>query len=127
MISRMFCELQNPDIANVTLPDVHLLQFLDSGGQLAYHDILPVFVNIPAIYLHVFNVAKELTEYPIDELCSTKGKKKYSAKSVLSTADMITHSAITVHSLADKKVQLPSKVNPLAPNDTFRCHKTQCR
>ena len=110
MISRMFQELQNPDIADVTLPDVHLLQFLDSGGQLAYHDILPIFVNIPAIYLHVFNVAKELTKCPIDELCSTEGKKKYSAKSAISTADMITRSAITVHSLADRKVQLPSEV-----------------
>ena len=110
MISRMFQELQNPDIADVTLPDVHLLQFLDSGGQLAYHDILPIFVNIPAIYLHVFNVTKELTECPIDELCSTEGKKKYSAKSALSTADMITRSAMAVHSLADRKVQLPSEV-----------------
>ena len=110
MISRMFQELQNPDIADVTLPDVHLLQFLDSGGQLAYHDILPIFVNIPAIYLHVFNVAKELTECPIDELCSTERKKKYSAKSALSTAEMITRSAMTVHSLADRKVQLPSEV-----------------
>ena len=110
MISRMFQELRNPDIADVTLPDVHLLQFLDSGGQLAYHDILPIFVNIPAIYLHVFNVAKELTECPIDELCSTEGKKKYSAKSALSTADMITRSAMTVHSLADRKVQLPPEV-----------------
>ena len=110
MIKRMFRELQNPDIADVTLPDVHLLQFLDCGGQLAYHDILPIFVNIPAIYLHVFNVAKELTECPIDELCSTEGKKKYSAKSALSTADMITRSAMTVHSLADRKVQLPSEV-----------------
>ena len=110
MINRIYQELQNPDIADVTLPDVHLLQFLDSGGQLAYHDILPIFVNIPAIYLHVFNVAKELTECPIDELCSTEGKKKYSAKSALSTADMITRSAMTVHSLADRKVQLPSEV-----------------
>ena len=109
MISRMFHELQNPDIADITLPDVHLLQFLDCGGQLAYHDILPIFVNIPAIYLHVFNVAKELTECPIDELCSTNGKK-YSAKSALSTADMITRSVITMHSIADKKLQLPSEV-----------------
>ena len=110
MISRMYPELQNPEIANVTLADVHLLQFLDSGGQLAYHDILPIFVSIPAIYLHVFNVTKDLTEYPIDELCSVGGKKKYSSKSALSTADMITRSVMTVHSLADRKVQLPSKV-----------------
>ena len=107
--SRMFRKLQNPDIANVALPDVHLLQFLDCGGQLAYHDILPIFVNIPAIYLHVFNVAKELTECPIDELYSPEGKRKYSAKSPLSVADMITRSAMTVHSLADRKVQLRSE------------------
>ena len=110
MISQMFRELQNPDIADVTLPDVHLLQFLDSGGQMAYHDIFPIFVNTPAIYLHAFNVTKELTECPIDELCSTEGKKKYSAKSALSTADMIARSTMTVHSLADRKVQLPSEV-----------------
>ena len=108
--SRMFRELQNPDIANVNLSDVHLLQFIDCKGQLAYHDVLPIFVTIPAIYLHVFNVAKELTECPIDELCSTEGKKKYSAKSPLSIADMITRSAMTVLSLADRKVQLPSEV-----------------
>ena len=110
MSSRLYQELQNPKIANVTLPDVHLLQFLDCGGQLAYHDILPIFVNVPAIYLHVFNIAKELTECPVDELCSTEGKKKYSAKSALSVADMITRSAMTVHSLGDRKVQLPSEV-----------------
>ena len=108
--SRMFRELQNPDIVDVTLPDVHLLQFLDCGGQLAYHDILPIFVNIPAMYLHVFNVAKELTECPIDELCSPEGKRKYSAKSPLSVADMITRSMMTVQSLADRKVELPSEV-----------------
>ena len=106
MISRIHQELQNSDIADITLPDAHLLQFLDCGGQLAYHDILPLFVNIPAIYLNVFNVAEELTECPIDELCSTKGIKMYSAKSALSVAEMITRSAMTVRSLADRKVQL---------------------
>ena len=110
VIQQMYQELQKSDIENVALPDAHLLQFLDSGGQIAYHDILPLFVNIPAIYLHVFNVTKELTERPIDELCSPRGEKKYSAKSALSVAEMITRSVMTVHSLADKKVQLPSEV-----------------
>ena len=110
MIRQMYQELQKPDIANVTLPDAHLLQFLDCGGQLAYHDILPLFVNIPAIYLHVFNVSKELTECPIDELRSLKGEKRYSAESALSVAEMIARSVMTVHLLGDKKVQLPSEV-----------------
>ena len=106
MSSRIYKELQNPDLADVALSDAHLLQFLDCGGQLAYHDILPLFVNIPAIYLNVFKVTEELTEYPIDELCSTEGNTMYAAKSSLSLAEMVTRSAMTVRSLADRKVPL---------------------
>ena len=106
MSSRIYRELQNPDLADVALSDAHLLQFLDCGGQLAYHDILPLFVNIPAIYLNVFNVTEELTECPIDELCSIEGNTMYAAKSALSVAEMVTRSVMTVHSLADRKVPL---------------------
>ena len=104
--SRIYRELQNPDLADVALSDAHLLQFLDCGGQLAYHDILPLFVSIPAIYLNVFDVTKELTEYPTDELCSTEGSKMYAAKCALSVAEMVTRSVMTVRSLADRKVPL---------------------
>ena len=106
MSSRIYRELQNPDLADVALSDAHLLQFLDCGGQLAYHDILPLFVTIPAIYLNVFNVTEELTECPLDELCSTEGNKMYAAKSALSVAEMVTRSVMTVRSLADRKVPL---------------------
>ena len=101
---RIYRELQNPDLAAVDLSDAHLLQFLDCGGQLAFHDILPLFVNIPAIYLNVFNVTENLTECPIDELCSTEGNTMYAAKSALSIAEMVTRSVMTVRSLADRKV-----------------------
>ena len=106
MSSRIYRELQSPDLDNVALSDAHLLQFIECGGQPAYHDILPLFVNIPAIYLNVFNLAEELTECPIDELCSTKGNKMYAAKSALSVAEMITRSVMTVRSSADRKVPL---------------------
>ena len=109
MSRRLYRELQNPDLADVALSDAHLLQFLDCGGQLAYHDILPLFVTIPAIYLNVFNVTEKLTECPTDELCSADGKKMYAAKSALSLAEMVTRSVMTVRSLADRKV-------PLLPN-----------
>ena len=107
---RIYKELQAADKAEADLQDAYLLQFVDCGGQLAYHDILPIFVNIPAIYLHVFNISKDLNERPKDELCSRRGKKKYSAESALTVADMIKRSAMTVHLLADKKVHLPSEV-----------------
>ena len=106
MSNRIYRELQKPDLADVALSDAHLLQFLDCGGQLAYHDILPLFVTIPAIYINVFNVTEELTECPIDELCSTEGNKMYAAKSALSLAEMVTRSVMTVRSLADRKVPL---------------------
>ena len=106
MSSRIYREMQNPDLADVALSDAHLLQFLDCGGQLAYHDILPLFVNIPAIYLNVFNVTEELTECPIDELCSIEGNKMYAAKSALSVAEMVTRSVMTVCSLPARKVPL---------------------
>ena len=106
MSSRIYQELQNPDLADVALSDAHLLQFLDCGGQLAYHDILPLFVNIPAIYLNVFNVTEELTKFPIDELCSTEGNTMYAAKSALSVAEMVTRSVMTVCSLPARKVPL---------------------
>ena len=106
MSSQIYRELQNPDLADVALSEAHLLQFLDCGGQLAYHDILPLFVNIPAIYLSVFNITEELTKCPIDELCSTEGNKMYAAKSDLSVAEMVRRSVMTVHSLADRKVPL---------------------
>ena len=106
MIKRIHKALQNPDIASVNLPDANLLQFIDCGGQLAYQDILPLFVNIPAIYLNVFNVTEELTECPTDERCSTEGNTMYAAKSALSVAEMVRRSAMTVCSLADRKVPL---------------------
>ena len=106
MSRRIYRELQNPDLADVALSDAHLLQFLDCGGQLAYHDILPLFVTIPAIYLNVFNVAEELTKCPTDELCSTEGNTTYAAKSALSVAEMVTRSVMTVRSLTDRKVPL---------------------
>ena len=106
MSRRIYRELQNPDLATLALSDAHLLQFIDCGGQLAYHDILPLFVTIPAIYLNVFNVAEELSECPTDELCSADGKKIYAAKSALSVAEMVTRSVMTVRSLADRRVPL---------------------
>ena len=106
MSRRIYRELQNPDLADVALSDAHLLQFIDCGGQLAYHDILPLFVTIPAMYLNVFNVTEELSECPTDELCSAEGNKMYAAKSALSVAEMVTRSVMTVRSLADRKVPL---------------------
>ena len=104
--------LQAPGIANITLPDAKLLQFLDCGGQLAYHDILPIFTTIPAIYLHVFDLTQDLDAYPEDQICldADEGEVCLHTRSPLSVADMMSQSVMTIASLADKRVQLPKDV-----------------
>ena len=110
--NEIFQQLQNPDIKNVKLSDCKLLQFLDCGGQLAYHDILPVFITSPAVYLHVFNLNEDLNSHPVDQICfSEDGGEVYgSAKSPLTVAQMLVRSIITVNSLIDVERQLPKDV-----------------
>lgn len=98
------------DHESITLPDAHLLQFIDCGGQLAYHDILPIFVNIPAIYLHVFNLTMKLTECPEDHICHEDGTKGFSARSPLTIVQMMARSVLAIGDLACKKLQLPEEV-----------------
>ena len=96
--------------SGVQLLDAHLLQFLDTGGQISYHDILPVFVTTPAVYLHVFNVNEPLDERPIDRI-QFKGRRELkSVRSPFTTLEMISRSAVTVHSLAYKKMKVPRLV-----------------
>ena len=98
------------DQDKITLRDAHLLQFIDCGGQLAYHDILPIFVNIPAIYLHVFNLTVQLTDRPKDRICNADGSNGFSAKSPFTIAQMMARSLLVIDDLACKEVQLPKEV-----------------
>ena len=107
-IQKMVKSVKDQD--KITLPDAHLLQFIDCGGQLAYHDILPIFVNIPAIYLHVFNLLVELTECPEDRIRNEDGTVGFSAQSPLTIAQMMARSVLVIRDLACKRVQLPKEV-----------------
>ena len=123
-VSQLHELLQAPGIANITLPDAKLLQFLDCGGQLAYHDILPIFTTIPAIYLHVFDLTQDLDAYPEDQICldADEGEVCLHTQSPLSVADMMSQSVMTIASLADKMVQLPKDVllsEPPEPHIAF--------
>ena len=107
-IQKMVKSVKDQD--KITLPDAHLLQFIDCGGQLAYHDIIPIFVSIPAIYLHVFNLTVELTECPEDGICNEDGSDGFSAKSPLTIAQMMARSVLVIRDLACKRVHLPEEV-----------------
>lgn len=96
---------------HINLCNTRLLQFMDTGGQLAYHDILPVFITTPAVYLHVFNLSQPLDDYPQDIIELENGKCLKSGPSPLSTLEMVSRSMLTVHSFANKKMKLPCLVD----------------
>ena len=96
---------------HINLCNTRLLQFMDTGGQLAYHDILPVFITTPAVYLHVFNLSQPLDDYPQDVIELETGKCLESGPSPLSTLEMVSRSMLTVHSFANKKMKLPCLVD----------------
>ena len=50
------------------------IQFTDSGGQLQYHDILPLFIQKPAVAIFAFNLSEELSHQPTIEYYGVDGK-----------------------------------------------------
>ena len=50
------------------------IHFIDSGGQLQYHDILPLFVQKPAVGIFVLNLSEELSHQPTIEYYGADGK-----------------------------------------------------
>lgn len=95
------------DQKHIDLCNTRLIQFMDTGGQLAYHDILPVFITTPAVYLHVFNLSQPLDDHPQDTLELENGKCLASGASPLSTLEMVSRSMLTVHTFANKTMKLP--------------------
>ena len=107
----------NESLKFVQFKDSHLVQFIDTGGQLSFHDILPVFINkrIPTVHLQVFNMCEPLTKRPTDQLRLETGGPLYSSESPFTNLELIVRSLTGIHSMADKP----------APNDT--CHNSSCR
>ena len=50
------------------------IQFIDSGGQLQYHDILPLFVQNPGVAIFVLNLSEKLSHQPAIEYYGADGK-----------------------------------------------------
>ena len=50
------------------------IQFIDSGGQLQYHDILPLFIQNPGVAIFALNLSEELSHHPAIEYYGADGK-----------------------------------------------------
>ena len=64
----------SPYVERRRLFGVKLIQFIDSGGQLQYHDILPLFIQNPGVAVFVLNLSEDLTHHPITKCYGADGK-----------------------------------------------------
>ena len=66
--------LQFPCLETKRLFGVKWIQFIDSGGQMQFHDILPLFIQNPGVTIFVLNLSEELSHCPSIEYYGADGK-----------------------------------------------------
>ena len=91
--------LKSPSLDNRKLFGVKWIQFIDSGGQLQYHDILPLFIQDPMVTIFVLKLSEELSHHPTIEYFGADGKpvgKPY--RSSLSHKQILQHCLGAIHS-----------------------------
>ena len=90
---------KSPFVDNKKLFGVNWIQFIDSGGQQQYHDILPLFVQNPSVTIFVLKLSEELSHHPTIEYYGADGKpvgKPY--RSSLSHKQILQHCLGAIHS-----------------------------
>lgn len=69
-----------------------LINFIDSGGQMQYHDILPLFVQNINVAIIVLNLSEELSHYSAVEYFESEGEQiGKSSISILSHQQIIQY------------------------------------
>ena len=96
----------NDSVEGVNLQDERLLQFIDTGGQLSFHDILPLFLTTPAVYLQVFNMSQPLDSHPTDAMRLESGQVS-SEESPFTNKELLIRSLTSIHSLSDRPLNIP--------------------
>ena len=90
---------KSPSVDNRKLFGVKWIQFIDSGGQLQYHDILPLFIKDPMVTIFVLKLSEELSHHPTIEYYGADGKpvgKPY--RSSLTHKQILQHCLGAIHS-----------------------------
>ena len=97
--SDLVLPVPSPYVEMKRLFGVKWVQFIDSGGQLQYHDILPLFIQNPGVTVFTLDLSEELSHHPSTEYYGADGKpvgKPY--QSSLSHIQILQHSLGAVHS-----------------------------
>ena len=97
--SDLVLPVPSPYVEKKRLFGVKWVQFIDSGGQLQYHDILPLFIQNPGVTVFTLDLSEELSHHPSTEYYGADGKpvgKPY--RSPLSHKQILQHCLGAVHS-----------------------------
>ena len=97
--SDLVLPVPSPYLEKKRLFGVKWVQFIDSGGQLQYHDILPLFIQNPGVTVFTLDLSEELSHHPSTEYYGADGKpvgKPY--RSSLSHKQILQHCLGAVHS-----------------------------
>ena len=60
-------KMSDPTAVGKCIHQVHWIHFLDSGGQSAFHDILPAFVHNISVVIFVLKLSEAMDEQPFDD------------------------------------------------------------
>ena len=93
------------DIGELDLENQKWVQFIDTGGQLSFHDILPFFLTTPAVYLQVFNMFQPLDSHPTDAMMLESGQVS-SETSPFTNKELLIRSLMSIHSLSEISVNI---------------------
>ena len=84
-----------------SLQHVTFVNMIDSGGQPAFMDTLPLLLGIPCTYIHVFNASKDVDSLAEITYRDTDGREKVVA-STETTWELMLRSFSSVHTLEYK-------------------------
>ena len=100
MVVAAVSKVLHKSVGEVDLTGQKWLQFIDTGGQLSFHDILPFFLTTPAVYLQVFNMSQPLDSHPTDAMMFESGQVS-SEKSPFTNKELLVRSLMSIHSLSE--------------------------
>ena len=130
MVVAAVSKILHKDVGELDLEDQKWVQFIDTGGQLSFHDILPFFLTTPAVYLQVFNMSQPLDSHPTNAMMLESGQVS-SEKSPFTNKELLIRSLMSIHSLSEISVniqQINRGYSPdlhLLPTNTLHSSPTQ--
>ena len=81
---------------------MQFIHFLDSGGQAVFHDILPLFIGTPCLYVYVFNSVYGLdVPLPINYR-PTNGQEPFIQTGTETARDLMLRTLSSIHTMQQK-------------------------